>query len=940
MVDQNEKDEGNAQSGLDVKPGETVLGAVGRMTGEKPKILLRDDDSEHGAASPYIDPKGKDSKLFPQGRGNYQILGEIARGGMGVVLKGHDTDLGRDVAVKVLDQRLLGNPAVLQRFVEEAQIGGQLQHPGVVPVYELGLMADDRPYFSMKLVKGRTLAALLAQRKSPEDDRRRFLSIFESVCQTVAYAHSKGVIHRDLKPANIMVGAFGEVQVVDWGLAKVLQGGGVADEMMARQTQMTVIETVRSGPGSDGSDSVVGSVMGTPAYMSPEQAMGEIERVDERADVFALGAILCEIISGKPPYVSGEKERTVVLAAGAKLEPARGRVEACAADPELKEITLECLAPAPTVRPQNAQELSERMHAYLAAQEEKAHQAEIAATEAREQRRRMRLAMVLAATVIVAGAAIAFVLRNAEMARLDRIATLRSSIDEAQAQMIGLHESGQFAEALEVARSTVSLVESNDAADATTTARAERMLTLANQRVAEDEARRDLERRNAELLSRCDVLRMKQIEALFGFSALTLNAELDAAYAEAFREYGIDLEDEDLPATMRRLRDSGIAVEAALALDDWATVRRSERGWESYEVESVTALAFDLDPDPLRTRMREALLANDGEALVAIARTEDLGAMPASSLWVLSQGLAAFRVPSRTLSRYDDEIFEVVRTGVRAHPSDFLLNFRMGHLYADRDRDEAALRHLTVASALRPRNGAVFALLGDAYGSLQDDAAAWKAYDQCLRLRPDLHRVHRFVGWRAFLSGNLERAVEAYDQVDALTPGDPQWEFEGALARSFAGLGPMADVADLAVGRGSFERGFACWGLNYHPDPAQRDPERAHGLAQEILANGEWRLGAYLLNAGALLQLGRAEEALEILEDGRGGQEWALRAMRAEYHLMLAWTHLELGDVEQARRSLGKARWLYRPLLYDGWEPWRGSVKERIFHDVQARLGD
>ena len=125
------------------------------------------------------------------------------------------------------------NPDLVRRFVEEAQIGGQLQHPGIVPVYELGTFADRRPYFTMKLVKGRTLAELLDGRQDPADDRPRFLAIFEQVCQTVAYAHARGVIHRDLKPANVMVGSFGEVQVMDWGLAKVLPRGGVADDATA-----------------------------------------------------------------------------------------------------------------------------------------------------------------------------------------------------------------------------------------------------------------------------------------------------------------------------------------------------------------------------------------------------------------------------------------------------------------------------------------------------------------------------------------------------------------------------------------------------------------------------------------------------------------------------------------------------------------------------------
>src|SRR5262249_26012042 len=132
---------------------------------------------------------------------------------------------------------------------EEAQIGGQLQHPGIVPVYELGTFPDRRPYFAMKLVKGRTLAALLRERNDPHDDLPRFLGIFEQVAQTVAYAHARGVIHRDLKPSNVMVGSFGEVQVMDWGLAKVLAEGGIADEQerASPPVEESVIRTLRSG---------------------------------------------------------------------------------------------------------------------------------------------------------------------------------------------------------------------------------------------------------------------------------------------------------------------------------------------------------------------------------------------------------------------------------------------------------------------------------------------------------------------------------------------------------------------------------------------------------------------------------------------------------------------------------------------------------------------
>src|SRR5262249_47490861 len=152
-------------------------------------------------------------------------------------------------------------------------IGGQLQHPGIVPIYELGLLDDRRPFFSMKLVKGHTLAALLAGRAGPGDGLARLLAVFESIAQTVAYAHARGVIHRDLKPSNVMVGSFGEVQVMDWGLAKILPRGGVADDAAAGRmaTEETVIATARSGSG-DSDLSHAGSVMGTPSYMAPEQA--------------------------------------------------------------------------------------------------------------------------------------------------------------------------------------------------------------------------------------------------------------------------------------------------------------------------------------------------------------------------------------------------------------------------------------------------------------------------------------------------------------------------------------------------------------------------------------------------------------------------------------------------------------------------------------------
>jgi serine/threonine-protein kinase len=232
----------------------------------------------------------------------------------------------------------------------------------------------------MKLVKGETLSKLLADRDDVASERGKFIGIFGQVCQTMAYAHSRGVIHRDLKPANIMVGAFGEVQVMDWGLAKVLPAGGVADEKNSLQKQQgqSIIQTMRS-VGSDppgaarsvGSQTQMGSVMGTPAYMPPEQALGEIDQMDERADVFGLGGILAELLTGKPPYVGNDATQVYRLASRGKLEDCFQRLDACGADSELITLAKHCLELEPKDRPRDASVLAERISGYLESVETK-----------------------------------------------------------------------------------------------------------------------------------------------------------------------------------------------------------------------------------------------------------------------------------------------------------------------------------------------------------------------------------------------------------------------------------------------------------------------------------------------------------------------------------------------------------------------------------------
>ena len=302
-----------------------------------------------------IRPHSDEMAHLASDAGRYHLLGEIARGGMGVVLKGRDEDLGRDLAVKVLLEKHRDNPELVRRFVEEAQIGGQLQHPGIVPVYELGQLPDDRLFIAMKLLRGRTLAALLEARKDPAEDRPRFLQIFEHVCQTMAYAHSCGVIHRDLKPSNVMVGNFGEVQVMDWGLAKVLDEGGVADECPSRsQHRPRSGRSARCGPDRRLANHGLARCWERLRTWRPSRLAVLSGTVDERADVFGLGSILCEILTGQPVYTDASGIDLPEMAERGDVADALSRLDACGADGELVALARRCLAAAPRDRPRDA----------------------------------------------------------------------------------------------------------------------------------------------------------------------------------------------------------------------------------------------------------------------------------------------------------------------------------------------------------------------------------------------------------------------------------------------------------------------------------------------------------------------------------------------------------------------------------------------------------
>src|SRR5262245_17055141 len=273
----------------------------------------------------------------------FELLNEIGRGGMGVVWRARDLSLDREVAIKFLHEKYPADSTVAERFVEEARITGQLQHPGIPAVYQVGKLADGRPYLAMKLIKGETLSQLLTDRSASPHN---WLPVFEAICQAVGYAHARNVIHRDLKPSNVMVGSFAQVQVMDWGLAKVLASGS-RSHAVTHDTTQPLSTDILSPRASDSSDTQAGTIIGTPAFIPPEQASGEIDRIDQRSDVFALGAILCVILTGRPPYEGKGAEAVRAAAVLGRMDDALARLDGCGAKPELIALAKRCLACEP-----------------------------------------------------------------------------------------------------------------------------------------------------------------------------------------------------------------------------------------------------------------------------------------------------------------------------------------------------------------------------------------------------------------------------------------------------------------------------------------------------------------------------------------------------------------------------------------------------------------
>jgi serine/threonine-protein kinase len=803
---------------------------------------------------------------------DYALLETLGQGGMGEVYRSRDPGLNRDLALKVLRKKWQGHCEAEARFQQEAHITGSLQHPGVVPVHNLGRLPDGRLYFTMKVVQGRTFAQMLHEPgERTAEQRAEDVVIFEKVCQTLAYAHSKGVIHRDVKPANIMAGAFGEVQVMDWGLAKIMdkETGRRGDKeeatplvsmsvCLADTSQEDRTPTDVASPATDpaeedseletcpplppptpgriGSEGRTqsGVALGTYSYMAPEQACGAVAELDERCDVFGLGALLCEMLTGQPPYTGPGVLELRYQAMHAELGPALERLDSCGADAELVALAKRCLAVKPEQRPRDAGEIARSVAGYLASVQQRLREVERqrAAAEVRvqaeRQARRLQVGLAAAVLVVAFGASsVAWIAQQQRAsARARRTQTDQDVLALLERGCVVLEEGWQAHDVAKLKEATAEGVRAADVArkgdaSAVVQEQASEFQTKAAMQLARAEKNRVL----MDALLNVSGPRETQLykDGAAGQVLAVDYPSPDGLYAAAFRSWGLDIDHTPEAEIVARLRQEPKVVldEVTAALDAWLMLRRrngdSEEKWSR-----LYRLADELDCNEQRRQLR-ALVS--GKSLPAATHVAGLLAMtpPWPAVWDLTRGHQWRRMeelrggvdpttqPVLTvvlLAQASHNVGDlagaerVLRSALAAKPDEVLLLASLGELLARQgsERLEEAIGcyrairarrpGLGVALAMalsragnpegeavlrdllhhQPKNPELWVYFGTALQARENHAGAEDAYRRAIALKSDYPGAHNNLGVALEKRRKLAEAAASFRKAIELKP--------------------------------------------------------------------------------------------------------------------------------------------------------------------------
>jgi serine/threonine-protein kinase len=733
----------------------------------------------------------------------YEILGELGRGGMGVVYKARHRGLRRLVAVKVILAARLGSGTGHARLRLEAELAARVQHPNIVAVHEVGSHADG-PFLSMEWVQGGTLAGHAGQ----PWPANLAADLVRTLARAVHAAHNQGVIHRDLKPANVLLQELPDGAAVAG--AVTLPGGGL---VVPKVADFSLALLVESGENLTST----GQVMGTPAYMAPEQARGERARVGPATDVYALGVILYELLTGRLPFRADDPMGLLLAITTDDPRPPRRLRPQVPRD--LDTVCMKCLEKEPDRRYASAAALADDLARFLEDRSILAQRPtfrEAAARWARRHRTVVWAAAVLLLAVTAIGGGVG--LREAQKG-----ARAKGEAQAALTEALELQQREKWPEALSAVR------------------RAKGVLVGV---WVDESLRREVEEldRDVEMALRLQEARLRAAAGK-GFEGA-----ICAAYEEAFTWYGLDVDQLDPRQAGEFIRSRSTGLQLAAALDDWAFWQRERRKRWLH----LLAISRVADPDPWRNRLRDALEGKDHKVvkeLVASARADEL---PSATVVLLAR-MGRKSAEARTVE-------EVLRQAQRRRPDDFWLNHHLGWgcLYDFRPaRLEEAIRYYSMAVALRPQSPGARMNLGLALydkGRL-DDAIA--EHREAIRLDPHYPNAHTSLGVALQAKGKVDEAIACWRKAIDLDPKhiaahnnlgaslcDVKRDYDGAIAcfKKAIALAPKhagahSNLGNALYGKGKVEEAIACYKKAIEIDPKLA---WAHsGLGNALLGKGQ-----------------------------------------------------------------------------------------------------